>query len=96
MCFWMICWTTYEVHCGYVVFHPVVSFVECCPMSLVWLPIGRSGKALIQQSNRSSSSMFVQGGPDSRDTFEVLVLCMSLLRLPVTTGSWIGRETNMT
>jgi hypothetical protein len=28
--------------------HPVMSIVECCPMSLVWLPTGRSGKALIQ------------------------------------------------
>jgi hypothetical protein len=31
-----------------VVFHPVVFLVECCPMSLVWLPTGRSGKVLIQ------------------------------------------------
>jgi hypothetical protein len=39
---------TSEVHCGSVTFPAVVSFVECCPLSLVWLPEGRSGKALIQ------------------------------------------------
>ena len=28
MCFRMICWTAYEVHCGSVVFHPVVSLLS--------------------------------------------------------------------
>jgi hypothetical protein len=28
------------VHCGSVVSPAVVSFVECCPMGLVWLPKG--------------------------------------------------------
>jgi hypothetical protein len=51
MCFRMTCWTTYEVHCGSVVFHLVMSFVGCCPMSLVGLPKRRSGKALTQQGS---------------------------------------------
>jgi hypothetical protein len=35
---------------GLLLFLAVVSCAECCPVSLVWLPQGRSGKAPIQYS----------------------------------------------